>query len=332
MARTGGSREALIRQLAQRNGLDPEAVIADSKGEGRSALYGGNSVGDHGTSFGAFQLHAGGALPAAVWARGPAYANKWANSLAGLTYAVQRMASVAKGLQGHDALAAIVSKFERPSDIPGEIEKRWGYYGQGGGGGSSPAQGRALTSVGAAAASNPLAGPDPRAVIVETLLRASSQAVSGQTPDFSGILQIAQARQQAQAAQEQFGPNGQQTGPLDPTSTPGNFGGKVKFVGDTQGVNPRFLSKVARAASYAGATQIRVISGYRSPAHNKAVGGAPNSNHMRGEALDSEALVNGQWVPTGTLLRNTAPKFGLRSGDQPGFFHGQPDPNHVDGG
>jgi hypothetical protein len=318
-----GSREALIRQLAQKYNLDPHAVVAIAKVEGRNALYGGNSIGDNGTSFGPFQLHAGGALPKGK-------GNAWANSPAGIEYAISHM-TAAQGLQGKAAVQAISQHFERPADIPGEVAKAWSLYGQGGGG-SPPSQGRSLTSVGTGAASNPLAGPDPRAVIVETLLRASSQAVSGQTPDFGGILQIAQARQQAQAAQDQFG-DGQQTGPLTgPTSTPGNFNGKVKFVGSTQGVDPRFLSKVARAASYAGATQIRVISGYRSPEHNKAIGGAPNSNHTRGEAIDSESLVNGQWVPTGTLLRTTAPKFGLRSGDQPGFFHGQPDPNHVDNG
>lgn len=32
--------------------------------------------------------------------------------------------------------------------------------------------------------------------------------------------------------------------------------------------------------------QVIVNSGYRCPVHNKAVGGVPNSQHMRGEAAD----------------------------------------------
>lgn len=31
---------------------------------------------------------------------------------------------------------------------------------------------------------------------------------------------------------------------------------------------------------------MRIISGYRSPAHNRAVGGATNSRHMAGDAVD----------------------------------------------
>lgn len=34
---------------------------------------------------------------------------------------------------------------------------------------------------------------------------------------------------------------------------------------------------------------IQVNSGYRCPAHNKAVGGVPNSQHLRGEAADITA-------------------------------------------
>lgn len=327
------SREGLIRQLARQRGLDPEAVIADSKGEGRSALFGGNSIGDHGTSFGPFQLHAGGALPASVWARGAAYANRWANSKAGISYALDRMVQAgAAGLTGKAALSTIVSKFERPADIPGQIEARWGYYGKKGNqvdaawgtpGGNKPNPGK------------PGSGglwmtPDPKAAVVATLLEGATQAAQGHVPDFGGILQIAQARQAQQAANDVYGPQGA-TGPLQIPQVAGK-GGKVKIIGNTQGVSSGFLARVKQAAGARGATQIRVISGYRSPQHNAAVGGASHSLHMDGEAMDAEALVNGKWVPLGALLQNTAGKFGIRSGDQPGFFHGAPDPNHVDSG
>lgn len=35
-----------------------------------------------------------------------------------------------------------------------------------------------------------------------------------------------------------------------------------------------------------GGRQITVVSGYRSPVHNKAVGGAPRSYHLQGLAVD----------------------------------------------
>lgn len=189
------SREALIRQLAQKHGLDPNAVIAIAKVEGQSALYGGNSIGDHGTSFGPFQLHVGGALPKGK-------GNAWANSPAGLEYAISHM-TAAQGLQGKAAVQAISQHFERPADVAGEVAKAWGLYGKQGGGFATLGGPQSAGNV--AGRSNPLA-TDPKAVIVQTLLQASSDAAQGKTPDFGGIMQIAQARQQAQAAQEQYGP------------------------------------------------------------------------------------------------------------------------------
>lgn len=98
----------------------------------------------------------------------------------------------------------------------------------------------------------------------------------------------------------------------------------------TKGVNPIFLGRVAAAAKAAGATYIYVISAKRTPATNT---GVSNSNHLYGHALDGYAYVPGQGkVPLGTLLKDSASSYGLRSGDQPGFYKGAPDPNHVDDG
>lgn len=323
-------RELLIRQLAQQRGVDPNAVVADSLGEGAAALHGGNSIGDHGTSFGPFQLHAGGALPASVWAHGAAYANQWANSRAGLTYALDRIQSVAQGLHGKQAVAAIVSRFERPSDIPGQIQRRIGFLQNAGGVGpvTYPPSSDGKGGLGPLRQNNPLAGPDPRQVIAATLLQASTDAVNGKVPDFGGILAIAQARRQQQAAQEQFGP-APTTGPL---VGPGMKGGQgLSFTGGSlSGENQAFIGKVSAAARAAGATQIRVNSGARSAAHNAAVGGAPNSNHLTGHALDGEGFVPGKgWVPLGTLLAPVAPRFGLRSGATFNWG-GKPDVVHVD--
>ena len=105
----------------------------------------------------------------------------------------------------------------------------------------------------------------------------------------------------------------------------------VRFTGrSTAGEQAAFLNRLAQAAAAAGASQVQVTSGYRSPAYNAAVGGVPNSNHMTGTALDGYALIGGRMVPLGDLP--TLARFGLRSGDQPGFYHGGRDPVHVDTG
>jgi hypothetical protein len=113
-----GAWASQIKQLSKKYGLDPHAVLAVASVEG---LSGG--VGDSGSSFGAFQLHRGGALPAG---KGRA----WAESPAGIKYAMQRIASVAKGLKGEAAIRAIVTKFERPANPAAEIQKALGRYGK----------------------------------------------------------------------------------------------------------------------------------------------------------------------------------------------------------
>lgn len=99
----------LIRALAPQYGVDPQAALAVSSVEG---LSGG--VGDQGTSFGPFQLHEGGALP-----RGRG--RQWAESGAGIRYALEQMSKVARGKRGRKAVEAIVSGFERPADPTSEV-------------------------------------------------------------------------------------------------------------------------------------------------------------------------------------------------------------------
>jgi hypothetical protein len=98
----------------------------------------------------------------------------------------------------------------------------------------------------------------------------------------------------------------------------------------TTQVNRAFLSAVMQVARNAGATEIHIDSGYRSPAYNASVGGVPDSNHTRGLALDGYAVINGKNVPLGDLPGLS--RFGIRSGDQPGFYHGGTDAGHVDAG
>jgi hypothetical protein len=99
----------------------------------------------------------------------------------------------------------------------------------------------------------------------------------------------------------------------------------------TQGINPAFLQAIINAARSQGATNLNIISGYRSPAYNAQVGGAQDSNHMRGLAMDATVTIPGRGtIPLGELPGLSG--YGLRTGNQAGFFHGQPDPEHVDAG
>lgn len=60
----------------------------------------------------------------------------------------------------------------------------------------------------------------------------------------------------------------------------------VKFIGLGEGVNPDLQNRVADAFSTLGLTKVKVNSGFRDPAKNKAVGGADKSQHLDGNAMD----------------------------------------------
>jgi hypothetical protein len=107
----------MILRYAPRN-LDPRAAASVAMNESGGRF---GAVGDNGTSFGPWQLHVGGALP-----RGRTAA--WANSPAGIQYALRQMASVAGGLHGQAAVAAIARRFERPADPGAEIATALSYY------------------------------------------------------------------------------------------------------------------------------------------------------------------------------------------------------------
>lgn len=312
-------RERFIRQRSAQLGLDPDAVVAISSVEGQRALHGGVSVGDNGTSFGPFQLHVGGALPAGK-------DSAWAHSNAGIDYALRRMSAVARGLKGKDAVSAIASRFERPADIPGEIAKAMQFYGSGGGALS------AEPGIPATSGMSPQAGMAQealRSMTAATLLQQSRSLAAGAPPDTSGLLALAVARRQSDAAQQTYGSE-PASGPLAGSAP--MPGGRASFVGNIQGENPQFLRSVQAAASAIGGTKIRVNSGYRSPEHNHEVGGASNSNHMYGHAMDGDVFIPSRgWVPLGLALQNVAPKFGLRSGST-FTWGGKPDHPHVDDG
>ncbi len=110
---------AVIAKNAARFGLDPAAVLAYALEES-SAKYG--AVGDHGTSFGPFQAHIGGANPYS----NPVKAAAWANSPQGLIQMMGMMSRAgARGLKGEAAVRAIYAGFGKgtPTAIPKGIAR-----------------------------------------------------------------------------------------------------------------------------------------------------------------------------------------------------------------
>lgn len=108
----------IIRGSRKRN-LDPAAVLAVADQEGLSGR-----IGDNGHAYGPFQLNnAGGVITGTRPGVNSQAIQTWAQSPAGIGFALDRIARVAAGKRGRDAVAAIVSQFERPADIPGEIAR-----------------------------------------------------------------------------------------------------------------------------------------------------------------------------------------------------------------
>ena len=134
-----------IVNRAQSLGIDPQAVLAVAAHEGVTLPA---QVGDNGTSFGPWQLHIGGALPASVAAQGADYAQAWANSPTGIDYALGRIASFARGQKGAQAIRSIVYSFERPKNPAAEYSAAVATYN--GGGGPSNAPGSTSGSLGGA--------------------------------------------------------------------------------------------------------------------------------------------------------------------------------------
>lgn len=114
-----------VAAAAPRYGLDPAAALAVSAQEGL-----GGGIGDQGTSFGPWQLHAGGSLPLRVY-HGPysQQTQRWAWSQTGINYALGLIAADgARGLHGYPSVNAIVRRFERPLRPGPEVAHAWAAY------------------------------------------------------------------------------------------------------------------------------------------------------------------------------------------------------------
>lgn len=125
-----GSRSALSyldQLLAQRN-VDTAAANAVFGQEGASG-----GIGDGGHAFGPGQFNdAGGVWTGKYPGMSPQQKNELAWSPPGLTDLANHVAAVASGLKGPAAVSNIVSRFERPADIPGETSRALASLGAGG--------------------------------------------------------------------------------------------------------------------------------------------------------------------------------------------------------
>lgn len=115
----------LIVQGARARGLDPAAVLAVASQEGLSGR-----IGDGGHAYGPFQLNnAGGVITGTHPAVNDAATQAWASSPSGINFALDKIAGVARGLHGAQAVNAIVTRFERPRDPAKEVAGANAAYG-----------------------------------------------------------------------------------------------------------------------------------------------------------------------------------------------------------
>lgn len=178
-----------IVQGARQRGLDPQAVLAVARVEGLSGR-----IGDNGHAYGPFQLNnAGGVITNRYPGAYRQDVQRWASSPEGIAFALDRIAQVARGKSGREAIANIVSRFERPQNIPGEIQRASALYGSGGG--AAPPSPAAGAPVAATAARSPLSNP-----LVAQIVASNDALIGISPPPLELFAQQATANAPAQSA------------------------------------------------------------------------------------------------------------------------------------
>lgn len=87
-------------------------------------------------------------------------------------------------------------------------------------------------------------------------------------------------------------------------------------------VQPRMVAALDATRAALG-RPIRILSGYRDPAWNARIGGAPNSRHMHGDAVDIDLRGYDAWtryVLVWRLIENGFTSFGTYGG-KPNLLH-----------
>jgi hypothetical protein len=327
-----------IAALARARGLDPQAVLAVARQEGL-----GGGIGDGGHAYGPFQLNnSGGVITKQYGGRvNDQGVQDWAWSPAGVNYALDGIAGVAKGLHGRQAINAIVSRFERPANPGREIAGALAAYGAGGP--SQPQGGPLAVAAGsptpAVAAASPVPQRDFRPQLASQLAAAAGSPTNDLRGFYSTVRQAILQRDQPQPSRGSVpaAPLPAAKGQIAPVTplpyTPGK--GVLPIRGNIGQEDPGFLAAVMAAARARGAVAIEATSGERSREHNAAVGGASHSNHLpdssgNAHALDGYAILpDGRRIPLGQFLKPNAGKYGLRSGATFNWG-GRPDLVHVD--
>lgn len=311
------AEKAYIRQQALIRHLDPQAVAAVGSREGYSG-----GIGDGGHAFGPWQLNnAGGVITGMFRGQSPGQINQWAWSKAGINYALDRIAKVASGMHGQEAIKNIVTRFERPAAPGQEIAGSIAAYGTD----AAPVApaGSKAASLGAAPVmgAGPTGGLSDKHQLLLGLLGQNEPSV------LTSLLSQHLAQKEVQPATPTFknplGPAPAQSG-----AYPG-VAGTYKFLhteggASLDGVNPRLLAAAERLAEAEG-KPLTVASGYRdyqkqaalyqryvSSGYNRAyIAAKPGqSNHEHGNALD--LLIDGR--PIDSLGAATLAKYGLHNG------------------
>lgn len=122
-------REIIVESV--RKGLDPLAVLSVAHAEGgltpAPGVYDPDTHGAAGWSYGPFQMRSPGALPIeSSGATGPGAAFAWSQQ--GIDYAVDQIATVAKGARGVTAIDRIVGRFEQPANPAGDLSRALPFY------------------------------------------------------------------------------------------------------------------------------------------------------------------------------------------------------------